>query len=61
MEFSTVQKVVQIVDNDSETAPPRISFKDIVIQQKDTAVKKRDRNAEQTFVSNDKNSMVKNL
>ncbi|XP_070155709.1 uncharacterized protein [Polyergus mexicanus] len=50
MEFSTVQKVVQIVD-DSDVNPMRPPFKDIVIQ-KDTMDRKRDCNVEQNFESN---------
>lgn len=48
MEFSTVQKVVQIVDADSEINSTRAPFKEIVVQ-KDTADKKRDYNVEQNF------------
>jgi len=44
MEFSTVQKVVQIVD-DSDVNSTRPPFKDIVIQ-KDATDKKRDYNVE---------------
>lgn len=51
MEFSTVQKVVQIVDNDSDAKPTRIPFKDIVIQ-KDITNKKYDCNVEQNFAAN---------
>lgn len=51
MEFSTVQKVVQIVDNDSDVNSIRPPFKDIVIQ-KDTTDRKRDYNVEHNFESN---------
>ncbi|XP_067209493.1 uncharacterized protein [Linepithema humile] len=51
MEFSTVQKVVQIVDNDSDINSARIPLKDIVVK-KDTANKKRDYNIEQNFGTN---------
>lgn len=49
MELSTVQKIVQIVDNNPHinSAP----VKEIVIQ-KDTADKKRDYNVEQNFKAN---------
>ncbi|XP_014469501.1 PREDICTED: uncharacterized protein LOC106741738 [Dinoponera quadriceps] len=50
MEFSTVQKVVQIVDNDSDVNPARAPFKEIVIQ-KDTTDKKYDYNVEQNFAT----------
>lgn len=50
MEFSTVQKVVQIVD-DSDVNSTRPPFKDIVIQ-KDTIDRKRDYNVEQNFENN---------
>lgn len=49
MEFSTVQKVVQIVD-DSDVNSKRPPFKDII--QKDTTDRKRDYNVEQNFESN---------
>lgn len=48
MEFSTVQKVVQIVDADSDVNSTRVPFKEIVIQ-KDAANKKRDHIVEQNF------------
>lgn len=51
MEFSTVQKVVQIVDNDLDINSVRAPFKEIVIQ-KDIADKKRDYNVEQNFKAN---------
>lgn len=51
MEFSTVQKVVQIVDNDSDVNSIRPPFKDIVIQ-KDTTDRKRDYNVEHNFEGN---------
>jgi len=51
MEFSTVQKVVQIVDNDSDINSVRAPFKEIVIQ-KDITDKKRDYNIEQNFEAN---------
>jgi len=51
MEFSTVQKVVQIVDNDSDINSVRAPFKEIVIQ-KDMTDKKRDYNIEQNFEAN---------
>lgn len=51
MEFSTVQKVVQIVDNDSDVNSMRPLFKDIVIQ-KDTTNRKHDHNVEHNFDSN---------
>lgn len=47
MEFSTVQKVVQIVDADSDINS-RAPFKEIVIP-KDAANKKRDHIVEQNF------------
>lgn len=50
MEFSTVQKVVQILDNDSDVNPVRAPFKEIVIQ-KDAIDKKYDPNVEQNFAS----------
>lgn len=46
MEFSTVQKVVQIVDADSDINSTRAPFKEIVIQK---AGKKHDHNVEQNF------------
>jgi len=51
MEFSTIQKVVQIVDNDSDINSMRAPFKEIVIQ-KDIIDKKRDYNIEQNFEAN---------
>lgn len=48
---STVQKVVQIVDNDSDINSARIPLTDIVIK-KDTANKKRSYNIEQNFGTN---------
>ncbi|XP_018358675.1 PREDICTED: uncharacterized protein LOC108758295 [Trachymyrmex cornetzi] len=51
MEFSTVQKVVQIVDNDLDINTLRTPFKEIAIQ-KDTSDKKRDYNVEQNFEAN---------
>ncbi|XP_077278788.1 uncharacterized protein LOC143906522 [Temnothorax americanus] len=48
MEFSTVQKVVQIVDADSDVNSTQAPFKEIIIQ-KNTADKKRDHNVEQNF------------
>lgn len=51
MEFSTVQKIVQIVDNDPDINSARAPFKEIVIQ-KDTADKKHDYNVEQNFETN---------
>ncbi|XP_011702707.1 PREDICTED: uncharacterized protein LOC105458837 isoform X2 [Wasmannia auropunctata] len=51
MEFSTVQKLVQIVDNDPDINSARAPFKEIVIQ-KDTADKKHDNNIEQNFEAN---------
>jgi len=45
MEFSTVQKIVQIVDNDSDINSVQAPFKEIVIQ-KDIIDKKRDYNIE---------------
>ncbi|KAL6445565.1 hypothetical protein ACFW04_000837 [Cataglyphis niger] len=50
MEFSTVQKIMQIVD-DSDVNSTRPPFKDIVIQ-KDTIDGKRDYHVEQNFESN---------
>lgn len=45
MEFSTVQKIVQIVDNnDCDINPVRPSFKDTVVQR-DTADKRYNYNA----------------
>ncbi|XP_011165429.1 uncharacterized protein LOC105199853 [Solenopsis invicta] len=46
MELSTVQKIVQIVDDNSHINSARAPFKEIV-SQKDTADKKRDYNVEQ--------------
>lgn len=51
MEFSTIQKVVQIIDNDPDINSARAPFKELVIQ-KDTTDKKRDYNAEQNFEAN---------
>lgn len=51
MEFSTVQKVMQILDNDSDVNPARAPFKEIVIQ-KDATDKKYDYNVEQNFATN---------
>lgn len=51
MEFSTVQKVVQIVDNDSDVNSARAPFKEIVIR-KDATNKKYDYNVEQNFAAN---------
>lgn len=51
MEFSTVQKVVQIVD-DSDINSSRAPLKDIVIQ-KDTMTKKYDRCTERNFEPNE--------
>jgi len=56
MEFSTVQKVVQVVDNDSEVNPPRIAFKEVIL--KDMTGKKNNHKTEQIFTSNDNNFMV---
>lgn len=50
MEFSAVQKVVQIVD-DSDVNSTRPSLMDIIIQ-KNTTDKKRDYHVEQKFESN---------
>lgn len=48
IEFSTVQKVVQIADNDPDIHSARAPFKEIIIQ-KDTADKKRDYDVEQNL------------
>jgi len=56
MEFSTVQKVVQVVDNDSEVNPPRIAFKEVIL--KDMTGKKNDHKTEQIFTNNNSNFMV---
>jgi len=56
MEFSTVQKVVQLVD-DSEINPSRIAFKEVIL--KDTkGAKREDHKTEQIFQSNGKHFMV---
>lgn len=45
MEFSTVQKLVQIVDNEPDVNSAKVPFKDIVVR-KDKAEKERDLNVE---------------
>lgn len=50
MEFSTVQKVVQIVDSDVNSAQI-LPLKDIVVRN-DSANKKRDYSVEQNFETN---------
>ncbi|RLU26092.1 hypothetical protein DMN91_002255 [Ooceraea biroi] len=58
MEFSTVQKVVQIVDNDSEINPPRVSLKDVISRKNTAKNKKCNDNVEQSFVTNGNSFMV---
>lgn len=52
MEFSTIQKVVQIVDNDGDANPARVPFKDSIVIHKDATNRKYDCSAEQNFATN---------